>query len=169
MKPLKIDLLPRQLGPVWALLLNAMALSIALAISLWVWSEYRDADVRLQQLEAAQRSHGEVEMPVPRPGGVALPYEADAGRAAIASAFQTSQALTALEHVVMAGVTPVSVELETESGLGRVEVEFADQQVLLKYLEELNAGEADPRWQLLRATARGASQGMGLAVLEARW
>lgn len=39
----------------------------------------------------------------------------------------------------------MSVESQAESGLSRVEVEFVDQQVLMSYLEELNAGESAPR------------------------
>lgn len=172
MKPLSIDFLPPRLVPAWALVACAMALAAALATSLWAWSTYGDANVRLLQLQAAQRDQqtaaATAAEPV-NPPHVSTSYEADARRAAQESGFPTAQALAALENVAMAGVTPVSVELQAESGISRVEVEFSEQQVLLKYLEELNSGEAEPRWQLLRATAKASGQATGIAVLEARW
>lgn len=171
MKPLSIDFLPPRLAPVWALVACALALAAALATSLWAWSTYGDAKVRLMQLQAVQQDQqaAAAATQAARPTRVLTPYETDARRAAQESGFSTAQALAALEHVVMVGVTPVSVELQAESGLSRVEVEFVDQPVLLKYLAELNSGEAQPRWQLLRATAKGAGQANGMAVLEARW
>jgi hypothetical protein len=69
----------------------------------------------------------------------------------------------------MIGVMLVSVELQAETGVSRVEVEFGDQPILLKYLEELNSGNSLLRWHLMRAASKGAGQTGGVAVLEARW
>jgi hypothetical protein len=55
------------------------------------------------------------------------------------------------------GVLPVSVDVNAADAMVRVQVEFSTYEALLKYLEDLNAGEPSERWSL--ATAQGAGLG----------
>jgi hypothetical protein len=66
--------------------------------------------------------------------------------------------LVALETASMVGVTPISIDVDPAGEQVLVEVEFADYAVLLKYVEELNAGAKTAMWSLVRAQADAASQ-----------
>jgi hypothetical protein len=172
MKPLRIDFLPPRPLQVWMAALCGLLVLAALGVGAWAgWVHQEVAGLR-QALAAQSAQHAQAAalatqavVPISSPPP---PYEADARRALREAQFDTAQALTALETVVVTGVLPVSVELQADGNLARVEVEFGDQSALLKYLAELNAGELAPRWQLLRATARASNQAVGSAVIESR-
>jgi hypothetical protein len=68
------------------------------------------------------------------------------------------------------GVLPVSVDISAADATVRVQVEFSSYEALLKYLEDLNAGEPNERWIL--ATAQGTAQGASgrpTALIVSRW
>jgi len=174
-KPLRIQLLPKPVAPAWLIALASMLLVAALvaaalaAYRYWQVGQIRkelqvERERREEQIRAAQAAATAPMIPPSPPA-----YAADARKAANEAEFHTAAALTALERVSMVGVTPVSIELQAEGNLARVEVEFSDYQVLLSYLEELNKGEPAPRWRLQRASAKGPGAGLGTAVIESRW
>jgi hypothetical protein len=175
MKPLQIELLPAPPAPRWLVALALVLAAAALALGALAGHRYW----QLRQLRGelqAQRERRELLVreaqaaaKAPQAPASAPAYEADARKAANEAEFRTAAALTALERVAMVGATPVSVELQAEGNVARVEVEFADYPVLLAYLEALNKGEPTQRWRLLRANAKGTNAGLGLAVIESRW
>lgn len=175
MKPLQIELLPTPPAPRWLVALALVLLMAALALSTLAGYRYWQLRQLRSELQA-QREHREllvreaqIAANAPQAPASAPAYEADARKAANEAEFRSAAALTALERVAMVGVAPVSVELQADGNVARVEVEFSDYQVLLAYLEELNKGEPTQRWRLLRANVKGTTAGLGLAVIESRW
>lgn len=98
------------------------------------------------------------------------PYAADALAALRLQQFPLNAVLTALETVAVVGVRVTSVDIVTADATVRVQVEFSDYEALMKYLEELNAGEPGERWML--ANAQSNSNAIGArpsATLTSRW
>lgn len=169
MKPLTIDFLPARL-PVWAVVACAVLIAVVLGETAWIRAGQDDLRVRRSQLDAARSARAALRETNDDHGDTAkTPYEADTRRALKEASFSTAQALTVIERVVVAGVTPTSIELQADIGLARLELEFTDQGTVLKYLEALNAGETPVRWRLLRVANKPAPQAGGVAVIESNW
>ena len=78
--------------------------------------------------------------------------------------------LTALETVGVVGVRVIALDVVTGDGAVRVQVEFSDYEALMKYLNELNAGEPLERWVLVSAQGNaGATTGRPSATLTSTW
>ena len=88
-----------------------------------------------------------------------MPYDASA-RVALAQA-QAGWAplLISLEAMEVVGVTPVSIEVSVAQRQVLVDLEFSDFATLLRFVNDINAGEPSPRWQLVQAqgAARAAT------------
>lgn len=171
MKPLKIDFLPERLASVWMVVACTVMIAIALGEIAWLRAGEQDLEVRRAQLNTAKQAAQETSRAIreTHPEVKPLPYEADVRRAMKETAFNTAQALTAIERVAMVGATPTSIELQAETGLVRLEIEYTSQEIVLKYLAALNEGEEKPRWQLLRSANRVVGQPGGVATLESTW
>lgn len=97
-------------------------------------------------------------------------YAADALAALGLQRFPLNAVLTALETVGVVGVRVTSVDIVTADAMVRVQVEFSDYEALMKYLEELNAGEPGERWMLSNAqTNSNAIGARPSATLTSRW
>lgn len=151
MKPLLIELKPAKRPSPWAW--KALLVICLLAVSLVAATLYRQRELRLLREhlhEVAQARRAPPASPPVLPSRRA-PYDASA-REMLAEATSAWPAmLTALETTAVLGVTPISVEIVSAEGQARVEVEFSDYAALLKYLDDLNAGEQAPRWVLIQA------------------
>lgn len=175
MKPLRINLLPPRPVPWWAVGVTIVLLLAALgsvAAAGWRWHELQGVKAALRELERqrAEAADQAQQRAMPAMAAASAPaYDADARKAWNEAVFATSDALTALEAVALPGITPLSLELQADTHMARLELEYQDQALLLKYLELLNEGESDPRWRLLRAGMRSGPGGSGLALLESSW
>lgn len=122
------------------------------------------AQLMLAREEAAQAARTTVATTPPPP------YVADARAALRQQEFPLNAVLTALETVAVVGVRVTSVDIQTGDGAVRVQVEFSDYEALLKYLNELNAGEPTERWSLVNAQNNGAAAtGRPSAILTSAW
>jgi len=64
--------------------------------------------------------------------------------------------LRTLESAAVIGVTPVHVEFDAMSGIGRVDLTYKDPVALFEYLKQINEGMASggaPPWRLVQAHA----------------
>lgn len=95
------------------------------------------------------------------------PYYLDALKLAKTSAFPTQQVLITLERTHVAGVRISNIDIDQERGVVDVAIEFADMKALLQFVEVLNDGEPESKWQLVRAeTGTGNKKP---AQILARW
>ena len=173
MHPIEPEFVARRHPPValwWACALFA---SGALAALLMTWYSGEQAQHLRLEISAAQQA-----VPQPAPAAsVAPPAYADSAREFLAERSPGWQAtLLALERTALIGVTPISIELQPRERTARVEVEFADYAVLMRYLDQLNAGGGSAEWSLVSAQRSGAAPGTmagtasaSTAVLVRRW
>ena len=159
MKSLPVDLRSPNPPSRWAWLglavLALAALSVVVA-----------AVISQRRLEIARSTNAALRAQVTKPPGVSppptvfvMPYDASA-RAALAQALADwPSLLAALEAIEVVGVTPISIDVSVPDRQVKVELEFVDFAGVLRFVDELNAGEVVPRWQLVQAQA--AARGLG--------
>lgn len=168
MKPIVPEFAPRR-GPAqpwwWA---AAVLLLAALAAWLVAWREDQLGRQLAADIAAARAAAARPAPVVVRPP----PAYADSAREFLAERTPDWQAtLLALERNAMTGVTPVLVEVQPRERAARVEVEFADYAVLMRYLDQLNAGGGRAEWALVSAQQQAGpgTAGAATAVLLRRW
>lgn len=154
--------------------LAVLLLVAALALVAWGWVLRGDAAGMRAQIQAlneradalVQQASRRAEPPVQPPPS----YAADAHAALRLQRMPLDAALASLEAVGTVGVLPVSVDVNAADAMVRVQVEFSTYEALLKYLDDLNAGEPSERWSLATAqgTAGGAT-GRPTALIVSRW
>lgn len=156
----------------WGVVL--LVLAAALGLAAWGWTVHEQAaGVRTQVQDWHARAEALVHQASLRNAGPPLPppaYAADAHAALRLQRVPIDAALASLESVGTVGVLPVSVDISSADATVRVQVEFSTYEALLKYLEDLNAGEPNERWIL--ATAQGTAQGASgrpIALIVSRW
>ena len=137
------------------------------------WLEYRKAealkaerDRLVSELNAKKNG--------PRPVFQKPPYDASAREMLAYATSQWPMMLTALETVEVEGATPVALEIAPLERWIRVEVEFTDYATLLRFVDELNAGESAPRWTLVQARmqtplSNGAKETASVATVRGTW
>ncbi|KQU65052.1 MULTISPECIES: hypothetical protein [unclassified Rhizobacter] len=174
MKRIEVDFVRRQPpGPAWWGL-AVLLLVAAFALVAWGWvlradaadlrSQIRQSDERANALalQASRRSEAPVQPPPA--------YAADANAALRLQRMPLDAALASLEAVGTVGVLPVSVDVNAADAMVRVQVEFSTYEALLKYLEDLNAGEPSERWSLATAQGTGlGATGRPTALIVSRW
>jgi hypothetical protein len=151
-----------------------LVLLAAVALAAWGWTVREDAaGVRAQMREWNARVDAlahQASRRAERPNEPPPAYAADAQAALKLQRVPVDAALASLESVGTVGVLPVSVDISAADATVRVQVEFSSYEALLKYLEDLNAGEPNERWIL--ATAQGTAQGASgrpTALIVSRW
>jgi hypothetical protein len=92
----------------------------------------------------------------------------EAARLAKMARFPLNTVFNALESTRIPGVRVTSLDVQTESTLVTVDLEFSDFEALHKYLDHINAGEPTERWRFVRAHA-GQAPAMGAATITSRW
>lgn len=151
MKQLSIELKPAGRPSPWAW--RALLLIGLLAVTLVVATVYRQRELRQLREHLHETMQGQKTPPVAPPAlpPRRAPYDASAREMLAEATSEWPAMLTALETTAVLGVTPISVEIVSAERQARVEVEFSDYAALLKYLDDLNAGEQAPRWVLIQA------------------
>ncbi len=152
MKRLNVDLRSRSAPPVWLWPILVAGTLGTLAL----WAGALDATDRLGELtarrdglmreiatQAATESTG---------SPVALVVDRAAGEARAALLAGWPAMLTALETVDIDGVDLRAVEIAATERWIVVDAEFLDFATLLRFVDELNAGEPLPRWAIVQAT-----------------
>jgi hypothetical protein len=170
MKPVIPEFVVPGPPPRWLWWACAAVAAAAAAALLAAWHAHTQVRQTQSQLAAARAA-------VPLPTlAVALPPPpyADSAREFLDERSPEWQAtLLALERNGLIGVTPVSVEVQPRERTARVEVEFADYAVLMRYLDQLNAGTGSgiAEWSLVSAQQSGqaGAPGASTAVLLRRW
>ena len=101
---------------------------------------------------------------------VPAPYEADAWAALNQQQFPLNAVMTAIESVAVIGVRVISVDIAPGDATVRLQVDFSDYETLMKYMQELNAGEPAERWVLVNAQINnGGIAGRPTANLLSTW
>lgn len=127
------------------------------------------AFVLASKVNDARRQLAEVSVKVSKADvqPAATPYDEDARLHAESALFDVGRVLRAVEAARVTGVRVVSVEASSVDGTARVEIELQSQDLLLAYLEAMNAGESRKRWVLVRARAETSQPSS--ALIAARW
>lgn len=152
----------------WWQALGVLAMAVLAAGALVLRQQAQVQDLA-QQLKAATDAPRPPATPTEPPAPAAY---ADSARELLAEQGPGwADTLLALEHTAMLGVTPIAVEVQTRERSARIEVEFADYGVLMRYLEQLNAGLPVAQWSLVSAQrpVGGTNAGPSTAVLMRRW
>ncbi|HET7868351.1 MAG TPA: hypothetical protein VFL86_28400 [Burkholderiaceae bacterium] len=169
MKPLTPEFIaPRQPPPLWWWAAGMLAVAVLADGALMLWQQAQVQDLA-RQLKAATDTPRPPAVPIEPP---APPAYADSARELLAEQGPGwADTLRALEHTAMLGVTPIAVEVQSRERSARIEVEFADYAVLMRYLEQLNAGLQVAEWSLVSAQrpVGGTNAGPSTAVLMRRW
>jgi hypothetical protein len=166
MKPVTPEFAARR-GPALALWWVAAALLLAAAAAwLVAWRHHEGGRLLAAEVAAARAA---ATRPPPVAAPPPPPAYAESARDYLAERTPDWQAtLLALERNAMLGVTPVLVEVQPRERAARVEVEFGDYAVLMRYLDQLNAGGDRAEWALVSAQQQ-AGPGGSTAVLLRRW
>jgi hypothetical protein len=152
------------------------------ALAAWAlgWREQAEVQDLRQQVNAARDAALALASPAAPATPQPPPAYADSAREFLAEqAAGWAATLLALERTALLGVTPIAIEVQSRERSARIEVEFADYAVLMRYLEQLNAGAGVAEWSLVSAQRSGAvgagvpagaaGTGTSTAVLMRRW
>jgi len=142
------------------------ALGVLAVVALGAVVALMNRQRELRSLEAVRQSLrqqlAEPPRKAPVPPAPVRPYDASARVAVALARAEWAPLLTALESMEVPGVTPIGIEISAMERQVRVELEFADFAAVLRFIDELNAGESVSRWQLTQAQGTARSMG-GLA------
>ena len=169
MKSVLVDFRRPRRPPRWAWFAVAV-LGLAAAASLVVASmqqrKLNELRAQRDELIRAKANPPPRLISTPRPA----PYEASAREMLAEATSKWPAMLTAIESMSIIGVTPVAIEIVPAEREIRVEVEFVDYATLLKFLDELNAGQPMPRWVLVQAQSAAAAIGQkSTATVRGTW
>lgn len=165
MKQLHPEFAPREPSKwVWWML-GVLAIT---CLSVWsgAWSAYRHASHLATQTGALAQSAS-----VPRAALLdsAPPLYVESAREMLAERdSRWAETFHVLEAVAMPGVTPVQLDVDARRHRAQVEVEAGSHDVVLRYLEALNAGFDMPEWALI-STRLAAQGGPVSAILVRNW
>jgi len=155
MRALLVDFAPE---PAWKrrTLMGVIVLSwlFAVAASWQAWKDWRALqmmEMALQQMQRLQAEKAAKERALRLEIAKPKPYAKDAAEVVQIASFPTDQVLHALEVTQIEGVRVASIDLNPDAATARIELEFDDAGELMKYLEQINAGDEKPRWSLVQA------------------
>lgn len=100
---------------------------------------------------------------------VEAPYARDAAAVAGLAGFPLDRMLKSIESARVQGIRLTALEVSAAEGVVRVELEVADNDVLIRYLEELNAGEPKLRWRLIQSQTSSTVGAGNSAVIGSIW
>ena len=173
MKPLNVEFASKR--PVSRVLLGALAVALCLlalreASQAWELrqqiastdSEISKLTLELERVQQAKRIAASQASAEP-------PYARDALAVARVAAFPLDRVLTSLEGARVQGVRLTALEIAATDGTVRADLEFTDHEALMRYLEDINAGEERPRWKLVQAQSASAGTGMSTATIRSTW
>lgn len=172
MKPLKVDFASPPAWPRHAMWALAAALAVVAAFEGWrAWelqARLRESRAALAEIEQRQARAAQRERDAQAARAIPPAHARDAAVVAQLARFPLPRVLQALEATLLPGIKLLSLDLSALDGAVRAEIEFADHETLLRYLERLNDGEPAPRWRLQQARTSGAF-GPGQATLVSGW
>ena len=96
-------------------------------------------------------------------------YLRDALAVAKVARFPVGRVLASLEATRVQGVKLTALDIFAAGGTARAELEFASHDALMRYLDDINAGEERPRWRLLQAQTATAGAGGSTATIGSNW
>jgi hypothetical protein len=96
-------------------------------------------------------------------------YARDAQAVAKLAAFPLARVLASLEGARVQGVRLSALDISAAENAASAELEFSDHDALMRYLEEINAGEERPRWRLAQAQTANTGSGMNTATIRSTW
>jgi len=171
MTPLSIDFARRP--PVrlwlWASLLAALLVAISHS-GCTAWQLQQELRAARQQ-EAEARTRYDTLIQARRNSELAAqsrpPYERDALLLARTASFDWNGPFAALESTRIEGIRVLAIDASATESSVHVDLEFAEAQQLLRYLDAINAGEPPWRWMLARAQAPAAGA-LGQASIEVK-
>lgn len=121
---------------------------LVLLLAAWyVHLQARIAHQREEQLAAAARASMPAIAAAPR---VVPPYQEDALAALKRASLPEADALAELEHVAVVGIQLRSIDVNPAASAVVVELEAASDEVLVDYVDQLNAGLPNPKWHIRR-------------------
>lgn len=172
MKALKVNFAPRWRVPrwIWGVLIALMTMIATDQIRRGLHNAPRARALRLEvdalaaQLDGLARAHDEARARLQ----VQPPYAKDALDIAKTASFGLPKVLGSLEEAQVEGVRVTAVEASAADGTVKAELEFSAHEGLLRYLEEINAGEPRRRWSLVQAQSSAAT-GLGAASIMSHW
>jgi len=166
-KPLSINFVPPKPFPIWA---RVVVLLLLMVMCAYQGKRAYDLHVQLKQTEQEliqasaelaqleqQRQEAEKNQVKPPP-----PYLEDALAVAQLAKLSMPDVLSAVESPRVPGVRLTSLEASAKDLSVRIDVEFDDQKVLLRYLDELNAHRSGIRWQLVQAQFAATSNNVSM-------
>ncbi|SEL65257.1 hypothetical protein SAMN05216359_11311 [Roseateles sp. YR242] len=160
MRPILVDFAPQR---VWTAPLIAWAVVCAVgtaALCLKAGVAWEQRQAAIQQAESSAQALATLESKL-RDARAALasqgppPYARDALEAARVARFPTQAVLRALESTAVDGIRLSSIALQPAQRSAEVGLEFSDYKTLLKFVEQLNEGEPQTPWVLVRAQESG--------------
>lgn len=168
MRPIDADFGPRSHRRHVALWLASAGLLVAAQLFLldaWRLAAERE---RLMAARAAAETAAQAAPDMPT-AEVPPPYTRDAERWWHLSSMDLSGTFASIESARIAGVRVTSVDFRAAEGWARVELASDRMELLLRYLDAINAGQpADDRWTLLRTQAGVTAGGQAVATLTRR-
>jgi hypothetical protein len=147
----------------WALL--ALLLAAAAALCGAAWRQQAQVDLLSARAEQDRREAEDARQRAREAIAPPAPYEASARAMLRERASPWPLALTALETVAVAGVTPGAIEIIAREAAVNVELNFSNHERLLEYVQALNAGvgEGDVAWRWTLTSAQAQADGSGVA------
>lgn len=173
MKSFNVNFAPRRQLPAWLWIGLTLAMLGFAAEQAWqAWSLTQQ--LRAAEHEAMVLSSKLEQARIDRQAAVDKanippPYAKDAETIARMASFPLDQVLKSIESVRIEGVRVSALDVSTVEGAVKLDLEFNSNEALMRYLEELNAGEPQPRWRLLQAQTGSSASIGGTASLTSVW
>jgi len=173
MKTLNVEFAPRQPVPLWIWIVLASLLLALAAHQAWLaWN--LTGKLKLAERESVELS-GQLDRATQQRqealarAHVELPYAQDAAAVARLAAFPIDRVLGSLEAAQVQGIKLTALDVSATEGSVKAELEFTDNDTLMHYLAELNAGEPKPRWRLIQAQTNAAAGAGNTASIGSTW
>jgi len=172
-KVLDVDFAPKRPLPAWMWV--GLTLIFAAIAAQQGWQAWKlrqraltatdEAAALSAQIERAQQARREAQTRA----RVQPPYAKDAAAIAQMATFPLDRVLRVLESVRVQGVKLKALDISAAEGSVRVELEYTANDALMSYMDEINAGEAKPRWQMLQAQAGSGPGAASMATIASQW
>lgn len=173
MKPLNVNFAPRRQLPAWLWIGLTLALLGFAAYEAWqAWGltqQLRAAEHEAMALASKLEQARINRQAAVDKANIPPPYAKDAELIARMASFPLDQVLKSIESVRIEGIRVSALDVSTVDGAVKLDLEFNSNEVLMRYLEELNAGEPQPRWRLLQAQAGSSTSIGGTASITSVW
>ena len=173
MRALNVEFVARR--PVSPSLLGALTLALLLFAGHQGWQAWRlheqvvavesEISKLTLQLDRTLQAKRDIASHVP----VEPAYARDALAVAKVAAFPVDRVLVSIEGARVQGVRLTALDISAAENTASADLEFTDHDALMRYLEDINAGEERPRWRLVQAQTASAGTGVSTATIRSTW